>query len=225
MSKIGALFFEDDAKDVVKIGVTGTKGKTTVSVLLSAILDHYSLVQYRKKSALISSLYTYDGVEKKESQLTTPESIELWRHLSNAGQCGIRYAVCEVSSQALKYHRVSDLPLDIALFLNVGNDHISEIEHPDFDDYFASKLKIFSLSQEVCVNSETAYRKEVVACAESIGCTVLTFGFSSDDTLYCQSYEKDGEKSKAEAIVKPPEMLTSTFSIVPYTLTRTSIVY
>ena len=51
----------------------------------------------------------------------------------------------EVASQGLKYDRVLGLDLDVACFLNIGRDHISPVEHPDFEDYFQSKLKIFDM--------------------------------------------------------------------------------
>lgn len=188
MSKLAALFFKTDARDVRKIGITGTKGKTTVSVLLNAILDSYCAEQHSKSSALLSSLYVYDGNERKSSKLTTPEAIELWRHLKNAGDHRLPYAVCEVSSQALKYHRVDDVDFEIACFLNIGNDHISEIEHPDFEDYLASKLMIFNSSRIACINSSSDCFDGILAYARQACREVFTFGFSRDDTLYCSTH-------------------------------------
>lgn len=188
MSKLGAVFFEEDCRDVVKIGITGTKGKTTVSILLKSILDSYCVEQYSKECALLSSLYIYDGKDRVSSELTTPEAIEFFRHLKNAGDCRLPFAVCEVSSQGLKYHRVSDVCFDAALFLNIGNDHISEVEHPDFEDYFSSKLKIFDRARTACINAESSMGKKAVAYAQRMCQAVYTFGFSCKDTLYCRSH-------------------------------------
>ncbi len=191
MSKLAALFFEEACRNVVKIGITGTKGKTTVALLLGSIFDSYCAEQYSKKSALLSSLYIYDGKERIPSKLTTPEAIEFWRHLKNAGDNCLPFAVCEVSSQGLKYHRVCDVLFDTALFLNIGNDHISEVEHPDFEDYFSSKLKLFDKSRSACINSGASFFKEITAYAESAGRAVYTFGFSEGDTLYCRSHWRE----------------------------------
>lgn len=183
MSKLAVLFFSHEASSVIKIGITGTKGKTTVAAFLNAVLDTYCMRQYSRRSALISSLFTYDGIVDKPSVLTTPEAIELWRHLANAAKSEIPYAVCEISSQAMKYHRASDVTFDAALFLNIGIDHISEIEHPDFDDYFRSKLKIFDKAEAALIHSATAYFEEVKTSAEGAGCRVYTFGAKESDTL------------------------------------------
>ena len=85
---------------------------------------------------MISSIDIYDGKQLIESHITTPEAIELQRYLRNALDCGIEYAQMEISSQALKYHRVDGMRFDVAVFLNISEDHISPIEHADFEDYF-----------------------------------------------------------------------------------------
>ena len=76
-----------------------------------------------------------------ESHITTPEAVELQRHFRNAVDSGITFAEMEVSSQALKYNRVDRMRFDVGIFLNISEDHISPIEHPDFEDYFASKRR------------------------------------------------------------------------------------
>ena len=75
--------------------------------------------------------------------MTTPEAIEIHRHIRNAADAGIRYLTMEVSSQALKYKRVRGLKFDVGVFLNISEDHISPCEHENFEDYFTSKLSLF----------------------------------------------------------------------------------
>ncbi|MBQ7365347.1 MAG: UDP-N-acetylmuramyl-tripeptide synthetase [Clostridia bacterium] len=193
MSRLAALFFEEEAKDVYKIGITGTKGKTTVSVLLHAVLDRYCAEQYSSSTALVSSLRVYDGIVDKPSTLTTPEAIEFFRHLANAGRASLPYAICEISSQALKYHRVRDVIFDLAIFLNIGTDHISEIEHPDFEDYFSSKLMIFQSAGIACLNSGADHFDRIRAEAERAGCRVCSFGQKDDDMLQLISSRREGD--------------------------------
>lgn len=212
MSRLAAFFFAEDAKDVIKVGITGTKGKTTVALFLNAILDSYCAKQYSKKSGLLSSLYIYDGRDRLPAKLTTPEAIELWHHLSIMGENALPFATCEVSSQALKYHRVGDVLFEIALFLNIGNDHISEVEHPDFEDYFASKLSLFEHAKIACINSESEKIDEILAAAKKASCQVTTFGFSVNDTLYCSQFERIG--NAVELTVSYQNELSETYTLL-----------
>ena len=143
------------------VGITGTKGKSTTAYMLKSILDAADMTP-----SILGSIETDDGVEHFESHNTTPEAPELWRHLRNSVDAGRDIMVMEVSSQGLKYDRVLGLPLDIAVFLNIGRDHISGIEHPDFEDYFASKLRIFEQCDTAVVNLGSDYAERILDAAE-----------------------------------------------------------
>ena len=80
---------------------------------------------------------------------------------------GRQSMVMEVSSQALKYQRVENLPFDVACFLNIGRDHISPIEHPTFEDYFESKLRIFDQAKTAVVNLGTDEVDRVLEAAST----------------------------------------------------------
>lgn len=60
----------------------------------------------------------------------------------------------EVSSQSLKLDRVYGLNFDIGIFTNFSEDHISEKEHPDMEDYFNSKLKLFEMCKMGFTNAD-----------------------------------------------------------------------
>ena len=64
---------------------------------------------------------------RQESHITTPESVELHEHMRHAVDSGITYLEMEVSSQALKYDRVNNMQFDVAVYLNISEDHISPI--------------------------------------------------------------------------------------------------
>ena len=76
--------------------------------------------------------------------------------------------IMEVSSQALKYDRVLGLHVGVAGWLNIGQDHISPNEHSDFEDYFSSKLKLFSLTNTAVINLETDQLDRVLTAAASL---------------------------------------------------------
>ena len=112
------------------VGITGTKGKTTTAYFLKSILDLWRDEQGLHPVGLLSTILTDDGVQRKPATLTTPEPLDLQRHLWNAGNAGCGYVVMECSSQALKYGRMTGVELEAAVFLNLGEDHISPHEHP-----------------------------------------------------------------------------------------------
>ena len=157
-------------------GITGTKGKSTTAYMLRAILRAGGI-----EPSILGSIETDDGIERFESHNTTPEAPDLWRHLHNSVAAGRTHLVMEVSSQGLKYDRVDGLHLEIGCFLNIGRDHISAAEHPNFGDYFASKLKIFDLCRTAVVNADTDHAEEVLAAAGRAPRTV-TFGVDARDT-------------------------------------------
>ena len=124
-------------------------------------------MSYAAQAAILGSIDTFDGVERFESVNTTPEAPDLWRHIANVRSSGLLYLVMEVSSQALKYDRVVGLDLDVGCFLNIGRDHISPAEHPDFEDYFSSKLRIFDQTRVAAVNLDMDRTDETLARARA----------------------------------------------------------
>ena len=167
-------YYNDPSRLLNVIGITGTKGKSSTTYYLKYILDEY-LSRRGAKCGVISSIDTYDGVEEFESHLTTPEPLELQKHFANALSSDLGYLAMEVSSQALKYHRTLGTRFAAACFLNIGRDHISPIEHPDFEDYFHSKLKIFAQAEVSCVNLDCDHSDEVLAAARRDCRRVITF--------------------------------------------------
>ena len=189
---LAPLFYDNAPSKIVSVGITGTKGKSTTAYYMRAILDAYFSAADKPRCAIISSIDTYDGVENFESHLTTPEPFELYKHFNNAYESGISHLVMEVSSQALKYGRVSGINFDVACFTNIGTDHISPIEHTDFEDYFSSKLRIFDQCRAACINSDSDHYEKIRSAAAG-KCRIITFGSHSDDDIYCSGYEKRDE--------------------------------
>ena len=193
LSILASIYYNNPEKDLNLIGITGTKGKSTTTYYIKSILDEYSKEMEKKDTAVISSIDTYDGVEKFESHLTTPESLELYKHFKNSVSSGIENLVMEVSSQALKIGRVHGLKFDIGVFLNISEDHISPIEHPDFDDYFKSKLKIFSNCETSCINLDSDFSDEILKKAREDSKEVITFSIKNKDAdIYAYDIKKDG---------------------------------
>ena len=193
MPGLASLFFHHPATQLKITGIGGTKGKSTTAYYVKAIVDDYLFAQKQKESAVISSIDVYDGVIREESHITTPENIELQKHFRNALDSGISFVEMEVSSQALKYNRVDQIPFEVGIFLNISEDHISPIEHPDFEDYFSSKLKMFSQTNHALICTNSDYFERVEEAAKNAK-TVLTFGTKAGSDIYGYDIHKVGHE-------------------------------
>lgn len=186
------FFYESAWKKLNLVGITGTKGKSTTAYFIKYIFDEYLKAQNKGESAICSSIDTYDGVVKEESHLTTPEPLELHRHFDNAVKSGLEYFTMEVSSQALKYGRTAGVEFTVGCYLNIGIDHISSVEHPDFEDYFQSKMKIFSQCKTAVVNMDSDRSGEVLRYAENAP-ELITFSTRNENAdIYGYNIRKDG---------------------------------
>ena len=193
IAPLADLFYDHPSGKLKVIGITGTKGKSSTTYYLKYILDEYMEGEGKPASGVVSSIDTYDGVERFESHLTTPEPLDLQRHFANGVSTGMEYLTMEVSSQALKYHRSLCTDFAAACFLNIGQDHISPIEHPDFEDYFTSKLRIFAQAKICCVNLDCDHADRVLEAARASGKPVYTFSQKNEEAdVYASQVRKRG---------------------------------
>ncbi len=195
MATLAKLYNCNAQSSLTTFGITGTKGKTTTLYYLKAILDRYAEINGLPECAYSSSVEYYDGLAHERATNTTPESPEIWRHFFNAAENGLENMILEVSSQALKYKRVEGIEFNIGVFTNIENDHISEKEHPDFEDYLLSKLMLFDHSSLACVNTDTREYNRVV---EYIGDRIplITYGKAEGATVRCTSSVSDADGSE-----------------------------
>ncbi len=190
MIELAAFFFDYPDKKIKIVGVTGTKGKTTTVKFLKSIFDHYLEVNGKKPCGIISTVDTYDGVSSYESSLTTPEAIPLYKNINNAVKSGLEYLIIEVSSQALKYDRVTNVHFDIGVFLNFGEDHVGEYEHPTIEDYFQSKLKLADLSDLFIFNSKMERHDLVKRHLDEENISYKTFSLDDpNDDIYAEDID------------------------------------
>lgn len=195
MPVLAGMFYDTEEMPLRLTGITGTKGKTTTSYYLKSILDVWERENGKKDTGLLSSVDVYDGHERVPATMTTPEALEIHRRIRNSADAGLSYMTMEVSSQALKYKRVRGLKYDVAVFLNISEDHISPCEHEDFEDYFSSKLSIFKQAKTACVNLDSVERERILAAAR-LSERVLTFGTTGAPDIWGHDIEmKDGKIS------------------------------
>lgn len=160
LAQISALFFGNPAKEMTIIGVTGTKGKTTTSLMIYHVLNDSGVpTGYIGSNGICFGDYTYGTVN------TTPESYDLHYYMRQMLSVGVRTLVMEVSSQALKMARVYGIPFDTCVFTNLAPDHIGEHEHPDFNDYKQCKHSLFTDygAEFIVYNADDEYAEEMIS--------------------------------------------------------------
>lgn len=122
-------------RNVNLVGVTGTNGKTTVSYLLHRCLSE------KQKTAYLGTLW-YELPSRREIALnTTPGAEVLIPLLADMNRMDVRTCVLEVSSHALKQHRVHGLEFELAMFTQLTSEHLDY--HKNLENYFQAKRSFF----------------------------------------------------------------------------------
>lgn len=164
-------FFGHPSREMKIIGITGTKGKTTSSLLIYNMLNANGIpTGYIGSNGVSFDDYHFNTVN------TTPESYDLHYYMRRMLDIGINTLVMEVSSQALKFNRVHGIDFDITVFTNLYPDHIGAFEHPDYDDYKNAKHSLFTSynSRVMIYNADDAAHTEMLAgtACKSVGVAI-----------------------------------------------------
>ena len=169
-------FYDNPSRKFTLVGVTGTKGKTTTTFMIKHMLEKQG-----RKVGLIGTIAIYiNGKKLNDSARTTPESIELQKVFAEMVKQNVEVVVMEVSSQSLKYDRVYGCDFDIGVFTNLSEDHISPKEHPDMEDYFLSKTKLFDMCKIGFVNTDDINGGKLVRMHK---CDTKTYGIDNGADL------------------------------------------
>ena len=174
-------YYDNPSRKLQLIGITGTKGKTTTTFMIKSILEKQGI-----KTGLIGTIYAYSGSKKLEDSVrTTPDSIKLQELLAKMVEDGCQACVMEVSSQSLKLHRVDGCDFNIGIFTNFYEDHISEKEHPNMEDYFNSKLKLLKMCKYGFINIDDINTIKIPKLVPQ--CIIKTYGIDNE----CDMLAKD----------------------------------
>lgn len=158
LSKLSNSFYEHPAKHFDLIGVTGTNGKTSVTVILKHVLEMLG-----HKTGLIGTIANYCGdevVEIDRTTPTTPDCIELAQIMDYMASQNVDDVIMEASSMGLKTKRVKDIVFDVGVFTNISPEHLDD--HKTMDDYKESKLMLFKQAKKTVVNMDDDYAQNIV---------------------------------------------------------------
>ncbi len=137
LAEVSAAVFGHPEQKLALSAVTGTNGKTTTALLLEQMLR-----SVERKCVLIGTIETHVGNEVRVSPHTTPEASDTLRVFADGVKVGATEAVMEMSSHALEQERVWGLPVDVAIFTNLTQDHLDY--HGTMERYFAAKARLFA---------------------------------------------------------------------------------
>ncbi|MEG1800855.1 MAG: UDP-N-acetylmuramoyl-L-alanyl-D-glutamate--2,6-diaminopimelate ligase [Oscillospiraceae bacterium] len=185
-----ANLFDNPAKKMKLIGVTGTNGKTTSTYLIKEILE-----QQGKKVGLIGTIQNIIDGQDIPAKFTTPHPYELNVLLSQMEKTGCEYVVMEVSSMALVQQRLYGMEFEVGIFTNLTQDHLDY--HKTMEEYFAAKCKLFEMSKKSVINIDDEYGRKLAQRLKEQGKETVTFSLK-DDTASCtaKNIQLDGNGSR-----------------------------
>ena len=154
-SRMASNFYGNPEKKLRLVGVTGTKGKTTVTSLIKRILT-----QSGQKVGLIGTIQNEIGEQVIHAENTTPDAMELESLYARMVEAGCTFCVMEVSSHALDQQRIGDSHYETAVFTNLSHEHLDY--HRDMEDYFEAKAKLFAICDSAVINRDDEYGRRLL---------------------------------------------------------------
>ena len=165
LALIGCNFFGHPAKSMTLIGVTGTNGKTSTTLILKQVLEALTGC----KAGLIGTMENRIGDVVIPTERTTPESFELQALFAQMRDAGCKYAIMEVSSHAIALDRVGGLHFDVAAFTNLTEDHLDF--HKTMEAYCNTKAELFARCGGAVFNCDDEWFGRISAKAK---CPLIT---------------------------------------------------
>lgn len=187
LGPISGSLMNDPSTRMTTVGITGTNGKTTTSLMLEAIF-----VASGQRVGVIGTL---------NGPRTTPEAPELQQRLAEFVENDCSTAVLEVSSHALTLHRVDGTHFDAVVFTNFGHDHLDL--HGTPEDYFRAKAILFDIrfAPLAVINIDDTHGQllnDVIAGNNGPAMRVVTFSAAElvdvEVTATSLSYEWSGRR-------------------------------
>ncbi|MCR4711502.1 MAG: UDP-N-acetylmuramoyl-L-alanyl-D-glutamate--2,6-diaminopimelate ligase [Clostridia bacterium] len=219
---LAAAFYGHPEKQMTLIAITGSKGKTTATHIMAAILREAGLNTGTIGTngaifPLCPEALTVSGAERfhyteapelpgyfyYETHNTTPEPMELYMYMAMMVKAGCTHLVMEVSSQAAKQNRTDGLHYEYGIWTNLATgDHIGPTEHPTFEDYMACKAVVLNASRVCFLNADDPYYQDFLPYIEPAdpakGRFLYTYGEGRGDLHAYDAMTGDGMTAGGE---------------------------
>ena len=180
LAQISCNWFGHPAKAMTMIGITGTNGKTSSTLLLKHVLEKV----LGAKVGLIGTMENRIGDQVFPTERTTPESFELQQLFARMKEAGCTHVVMEVSSHALTLERIGGVYFDVAAFTNLTEDHLDF--HGSMEEYCDAKAELFRRCGRAVLNRDDQWHDRIAAGST---CDVLTTSKMPSAGLYARDVE------------------------------------
>ncbi len=178
LALIAGNWFGHPARSMTMVGITGTNGKTSSTLLLKHVLEE----ALGAKVGLIGTMENMVGEEIIPTSRTTPESFELQALFARMRDSHCTHVVMEVSSHALTLERVGGVRYDVAAFTNLTEDHLDF--HKTMDAYCDAKAELFRRCDKGVLNQDDGYYSRF---AQAAACQVLSTSAQGKADLYAEN--------------------------------------
>ncbi len=185
LAQIATAWFGRPADSMSLIGITGTNGKTSATLLLKQVLEKTLGI----KVGLIGTMENQIGSEIIPTERTTPESFELQSLFARMRDAGCTYVVMEVSSHAIALERVGGIHFQVAAFTNLSEDHLDF--HRTMEDYCDTKAQLFSRCDIAVLNDDDPWAGRMLAAA-TVPVLTTSVEHSADITARYLQLRADG---------------------------------
>ena len=181
MTVMSAAFFGWPARELKLLGITGTKGKTTTSYLVKAIMERAGF-----KCGLIGTTGNMIGDRYLKSEFTTPEPIDLHRTLRQMVDEGVECVSMEVSAHALAMGRLKGVQFEVGCYTNLSQDHLDLFG--TMEKYFLCKKSFFAPEwiHNAAVNADDERSARVT---DGLKVPYMTYGIAASADLYARDIE------------------------------------
>ena len=174
LALIGCNFYSHPARSMTMIGVTGTNGKTSVTLLLKQVIEKV----LGAKVGLIGTMENRIGDLVIPTERTTPESFELQGLFAQMRDAGCKYVVMEVSSHAIALERIGGVRFDVAAYTNLTEDHLDF--HKTMENYCDTKAELFNRCDKAVLNCDDSWFERI---SQNVKCDMLTTSVKGSGSL------------------------------------------
>lgn len=191
LAYMSSHYYDNPSQSLKLIGVTGTNGKTTTTTLMYQLFKKLGF-----PVGLISTVVIKINDKSIPTQLTTPDSLTINKHMREMVDAGVEFCFMEVSSHGIDQKRTLGLEFDVAAFTNLSHDHLDY--HHSFSEYRDVKKQLFDQLSKNAVAVSNKDDKNGEFMLQNTSAKTIFYGIKSIADFHAKILEKSFEGLKLE---------------------------